>query len=129
MIDAYLVENNRLELDVLTALLGETGGIRIAGSTIHADAAIQEARRLQPQALFINPRLTGVSGMDLAVSIRRCCPDIHIIYITPFKEHALLAYEQQAFDYILKPLAPERVKRTVQRLVQSCTKEADTEPV
>ncbi len=70
---------------------------------------------LQPSIAFVDVRLPGMDGIELARAIGH---QVHIVFVTAFDEHALAAFEQGAVDYLLKPLQPARLAQTVQRLQQ-----------
>lgn len=75
--------------------------------------ALVNARR--PDIAFVDIRLPGMSGIELAQAIGR---QVHLVFVTALDEHALKAFEQGAIDYLLKPLQPARLAQTVQRLQQ-----------
>lgn len=75
--------------------------------------ALVNARR--PDIAFVDIRLPGMSGIELAQAIGR---QVHLVFVTALDEHALKAFEQGAVDYLLKPLQPARLAQTVQRLQQ-----------
>lgn len=78
--------------------------------------ALVNARR--PDIAFVDIRLPGMSGIELAQAIGR---QLHLVFVTALDEHALKAFEQGAVDYLLKPLQPARLAQTVQRLQQRLT--------
>ncbi|MCD8089838.1 MAG: LytTR family DNA-binding domain-containing protein, partial [Clostridiales bacterium] len=69
-------------------------------------------------AVFTDIMMPGVSGMDLARKIRKADSEIPIVFISAEKEYALEGYEVQAFDYILKPINPERLGKIIDRLLK-----------
>lgn len=75
--------------------------------------ALVNARR--PDIAFVDIRLPGMSGIELAQAIGR---QVHLVFVTALDEHALKAFEQGAVDYLLKPLQPVRLAQTVERLQQ-----------
>ncbi|MBV8034436.1 LytTR family DNA-binding domain-containing protein [Roseateles sp.] len=75
--------------------------------------ALVSARR--PDIAFVDIRLPGMSGIELAQGISR---HVHLVFVTALDQHALAAFEQGAVDYLLKPLQPARLAQTVQRLRQ-----------
>jgi len=57
----------------------------------------------------------GLGGIDLAL---RFGHRAHIVFVTAYDEYAVRAFELGAIDYLLKPIAPARLRETVQRLVE-----------
>jgi DNA-binding LytR/AlgR family response regulator len=70
---------------------------------------------LRPDIVFVDIRLPGLDGLQLARRIKGLC---HVVFVTAYDAHAVTAFDQGAVDYLLKPLATERLRETVQRLQQ-----------
>lgn len=83
-------------------------------------SATQEALRTRPDVLFLDIRMPGQSGLDAAADIAdqwpQDAPFPAIVFVTAYDQYAVQAFEAQAMDYVLKPVQPERLARTVQRL-------------
>ncbi len=69
----------------------------------------------EPQVCFLDIRMPGLSGIDVA---RRIGPGTQVVFVTAFGDHALAAFDAGAVDYLMKPVDPERVAQTVARLHQ-----------
>jgi DNA-binding LytR/AlgR family response regulator len=67
----------------------------------------------EPQLCFLDIRMPGMSGIDVA---RRIGDRAQIVFVTAFDEHALAAFEAGAVDYVLKPVEAARIAQTVARL-------------
>jgi DNA-binding LytR/AlgR family response regulator len=83
-------------------------------------SAVDQALRLLPSFLFLDIRMPGLSGLDAATAIASDWPE-HLplpalVFVTAYDHYAVQAFEVQAFDYVLKPVTPERLERTVRRL-------------
>lgn len=86
-------------------------------------AAVREALALQPQVLFFDVRMPGQSGLEAAAELAERWPDASghppfpvLVFVTAFDQYAVAAFEAQALDYLLKPVQPERLRRTVERV-------------
>jgi len=75
--------------------------------------ALRECERCRPNIVFLDIRMPGMSGLDVARQLGEHC---HVVFITAHEEHAIQAFEAGAVDYVLKPLALPRLARTVTRL-------------
>lgn len=62
---------------------------------------------------FLDVRMPGTTGLEVA---RRIGHSTHVVFVTAFDHHAVEAFERDAVDYLLKPVRPERLQRTVARL-------------
>lgn len=68
---------------------------------------------LQPDVAFLDIKMPGLTGLDVAQGIEGAT---RVVFVTAFDEFAVAAFEQQALDYVLKPVKAERLARTVERL-------------
>jgi DNA-binding LytR/AlgR family response regulator len=68
-----------------------------------------------PDVAFLDIRMPGMSGLDVARAASGRC---HCVFTTAYDSHALTAFEAGAVDYLLKPVASERLMQAVQRLKQ-----------
>jgi len=83
--------------------------------TMAADGytALHAIEQHQPDVLFLDVQLPGLDGLQLA---HLAGPQAHIVFVTAFDQFAVSAFNEGAVDYLLKPLDPARLARTVQRL-------------
>lgn len=88
-------------------------------------SAVQQALALLPEVLFFDIRMPGQSGLEAAAELADAWPPDRpfpaLVFITAYDQYAVQAFEAQAVDYLLKPVQPERLRRTVQRLQQQLT--------
>jgi DNA-binding LytR/AlgR family response regulator len=77
--------------------------------------AVALAREHQPDIAFLDIRMPGMSGLEAARALYNRC---HIVFVTAYDQYALDAFEQGAMDYLLKPVTPERLATTCERLRQ-----------
>lgn len=84
-------------------------------------SAVRESLRLLPQVLFFDVRMPGLDGLAAAAELADAWPTKQaplpqLVFITAYDEYAARAFDAQAIDYVLKPVQPDRLKRTVMRL-------------
>jgi DNA-binding LytR/AlgR family response regulator len=75
--------------------------------------ALTLIEKLQPDLVFLDIQMPGLSGIDVARQISGRC---HIVFVTAYDEHAITAFDQGAIDYILKPYDLLRLSRAVERV-------------
>ncbi len=106
--------------------------LQIVATVGHGAAAVQQALALRPQVLFLDIRMPGQSGLEAAAELAEEWPDgtpfPAIVFVTAYDQYALQAFEAQAVDYLLKPVLPERLARTVQRVQQRLGEQASPAP-
>ena len=115
MMRALIVDDEPLARDELDALLRETGRFEVVGKCGDALTALQVLRRERPEVLFLDVQMPGVSGFDLLAMLDDdLTPDV--VFVTAHDAFAVKAFEENAVDYLLKPVEPERLRRTVEKL-------------
>jgi len=96
--------------DQLLALWPDLDVVHIARNGVEAAARIAE---LEPDLAFLDIQMPGLNGLEVAQGIEG---PTRVVFVTAFDEYALQAFEHAALDYVLKPVAAERLARTVARL-------------
>ncbi|MCX6956331.1 MAG: LytTR family DNA-binding domain-containing protein [Verrucomicrobia bacterium] len=113
MLRALLIDDEPSACDALRALLSDHPAITVAGEA----GTLEEARALLDRAdydlVFLDIQLRGGTGFDLVPRVR---VGARIIFVTAYDQHALRAFEINALDYLLKPVAPERLAASLARL-------------
>jgi DNA-binding LytR/AlgR family response regulator len=80
----------------------------------HPLEAVELINRFHPDILFVDIEMPGITGLELVKSLEG--KNLLPVFITSHPEFAIESYEIEAFDYLLKPLAPERFARCALRL-------------
>lgn len=85
--------------------------------------ALQAIQSRQPQLAFLDIRMPGLSGLQVAQALQ---PGVatRVVFVTAFDAHAIEAFEAQALDYVLKPVELPRLAKTVARLRQALAEQA-----
>lgn len=120
---ALIAEDEPLLAAALRAELAQAWpALRIAAVVGDGRSAVAQALRLKPEVLFLDIRMPGQSGLEAAAELAdewpADTPFPAIVFVTAYDQYAVQAFEAQALDYLLKPVQPERLARTVQRVQQ-----------
>ncbi|HEY0857433.1 MAG TPA: LytTR family DNA-binding domain-containing protein [Albitalea sp.] len=75
--------------------------------------AAERIAALQPDLAFLDIRMPGLTGLEVAQGIEGAT---RVVFVTAYDEFAVQAFEQEAVDYVLKPVKAERLANTVARL-------------
>lgn len=86
-------------------------------------SALTEIEQKTPDVAFLDIRMPGMDGMKLAKKLNRLAKPPKIVFITAYDEYAVKAFEQCAFDYLLKPLDEERLFQSCNRLKEQLRRE------
>ena len=79
-------------------------------------SALEALAEQQPHVAFLDIRMPGLSGLDVAAAAAQVSPRTQIVFVTAYDQYAVDAFERGAIDYLLKPISAERLAATVQRL-------------
>ncbi|MBW7455729.1 response regulator [Paenibacillus sepulcri] len=116
-----LVDDDPLALKLLESELTAIGQVEIIGSYQDPRLVIQDMRAGLPDAVFLDIHMPFISGLELAEQILGESPDIQIVFVTAYQEHAVEAFELTAQDYIIKPFQRERLIKTCARVRRMLT--------
>ena len=91
----------------------------MVGGVTAASDATEALRLLQSEefdAVFLDIHMPGLSGMELALLLRRFVRQPVVVFVTAFDDHAVEAFEVKAVDYLLKPLRAERLNDAIAKV-------------
>jgi two-component system, LytTR family, response regulator len=97
---------------ILSEYLSRESGIEIVGQCRNGFEAVKAVAQLQPDLVFLDVQMPKLSGFEVLELIGR---DVPVVFVTAFDEYAVRAFEVNAVDYLLKPVAPERVTAALGR--------------
>lgn len=122
---ALIAEDELLLAEHLRQQLAELWPeLEIVAMSASGTDALATALRLQPTICFLDIRMPGMSGLELAQALAEDWPDDGapfplLVFVTAHDEYALQAFERAAVDYVLKPVQTERLARSCERLRQA----------
>jgi len=108
-----IVDDERLAREELKTLLAEYPDIELIGeykNTIEAKAAIENDA---PDLVFMDIQMPGETGLELLEKIKN---PPRTVFVTAYDEYAIKAFELKAYDYLMKPIDPERLAEVYKRL-------------
>jgi DNA-binding LytR/AlgR family response regulator len=97
----------------------------ICGEAENGLEALNLIEKCRPAVAFLDIKMPGLSGIEVA---QRISTDCRVVFITAFDQYAVEAFENEAVDYILKPVTIERLEKTVQRLKKQIAADAVPPP-
>lgn len=116
-IRTLIVDDEPLALKLLNAKLSKLDNIDIIGECKNGKEAVEKVLELQPDLLFLDIQMPGMSGLEVIQAIQGDLMPI-VVFATAYEQYAIDAFNANAVDYILKPIDDERVKRAVERASQ-----------
>ncbi len=92
--------------------------VEIIGEATNAREARALIEALDYDVVFLDVEMPGLSGIDLARELRQQKPAPRVVFVTAHEHYAVPAFALRAVDYLLKPIDPDRLAETVQRLLE-----------
>lgn len=90
--------------------------LRILAECEDGASALEALAEHRPDVAFLDIRMPGLSGLEVAQAAVEASPHTRIVFVTAYDQYAIDAFERGAVDYLLKPVQPARLAATVQRL-------------
>jgi len=87
--------------------------LQVVAECEHGPAAVEAIQAQQPDIAFLDIRMPGLSGLDVARAASGRC---HAVFTTAYDHYAVAAFDAGAVDYLLKPITADRLAQAVQRL-------------
>lgn len=113
---AIIVEDEFLAQEELSYLIRQHSNITIEATFEDGLDVLKYLQNHQVDAIFLDINIPSLDGVLLAQNISKFTHKPYIIFITAYKEHAVEAFEIEAFDYILKPYHESRIVTMLQKL-------------
>lgn len=112
-----IAEDESLLRDALVSLLQDAWPeLEIAAECEDGGSALEAIADEQPDIAFLDIRMPGLTGLEVAAAALECSPKTQLVFVTAYDQYAIDAFDQGAVDYLLKPVSPQRLAQTVQRL-------------
>ncbi|MDV5357319.1 two-component system response regulator BtsR [Kosakonia sp. SMBL-WEM22] len=117
MLRVLIVDDEPLAREMLRSLLQEERDIEVVGECGNAIEGISAVHKLRPDVLFLDIQMPRISGLEM-VGMLDPGNRPYVVFLTAFDEYAVQAFEEHAFDYLLKPIETQRLTKTLNRLRQ-----------
>jgi two-component system response regulator AlgR len=113
---ALIVDDEPLAVERLQILCAREPGIRLVGIACDGASALRLVDALEPDLLFLDIGMPGMTGVEVAAALECKARRPAIVFVTAFDSFAVAAFDAAAVDYLLKPVAPERLARAIARV-------------
>jgi DNA-binding LytR/AlgR family response regulator len=116
-VTCVVAEDEQLFRDALLALLRqEWPELQVVAACDDGGAALEAIGEHKPDVAFLDIRMPGLTGLEVAAAAAEASPATQIVFVTAYDQYAIQAFERGAVDYLLKPIARERLVATIGRL-------------
>lgn len=113
MLTALIVDDERLARVALRAVLEDRGRMKVAAEVPDVASAVRWLSDNRVDVVFLDIELAGNTGFELFERMLGLPP---VVFVTAYDQFAVRAFEVEALDYLLKPVAPEDIDRVMLRL-------------
>ncbi|MBK7652618.1 MAG: response regulator [Flammeovirgaceae bacterium] len=114
MIKAVLIDDEPLSREIMKNYLRNFSEIEIVEECNDGFEGVKAIQQHQPELIFLDIQMPKINGFEMLELIQ---PAPAVIFITAFDEFALKAFEANAIDYLLKPVAEDRFQKAVQKFL------------
>lgn len=119
MIRALVVDDEEPARGELRYLLSAHPEVDVVGEAASAGQALALAEKVRYDVVFLDVELPGMTGLEVARLVLERSEHPEVVFVTAHQRYAVDAFAVEAFDYLVKPVEPERLARVVERLSQA----------
>jgi len=110
-----LVDDEPLAIERLETLCGRIADVEVVGKADHGEAALDVIGKSAPDLVLLDLTMPGLDGIEVAKALAKTASPPAIIFVTAHESFAVEAFDLDAVDYVLKPVAAERLERAIAR--------------
>jgi two-component system, LytTR family, response regulator len=114
-IRTILVDDEKLATQGLEIRLAPYDDIEIVATCLNGREAIRKIKTLKPDLVFLDIQMPGFDGFSVVQGVMDIDPPL-FVFVTAYSEHAIRAFDAQAIDYLMKPVEPDRLADTMERV-------------
>lgn len=108
-----IIDDERLAREELRSLLKEYQEIDVVAEAINGIDGIEKIKEFNPDLIFLDVSMPGMNGFEMLKQLE----DLpQVVFVTAHDEYALQAFENQALDYILKPIDPDKIANVIRKV-------------
>jgi two-component system, LytTR family, response regulator len=132
MITALLIDDDKhLRKGMKSLLERYASDIRIIGEAESVSTGIEALAKYKPQVVFLDIHLADGTGFDILEEVAKTSGKMtsHIVFITAHEQYALKAFKFSALDFLLKPVDPEELQKTIVKIKETLEKNTSFEHI
>ena len=124
-----IVDDEPLAVERLQVVCAQIEGLVVVGTASDGAAGLRLIEALEPDLVLLDMTMPEMDGLAVAAKLAELEKPVAVIFVTAHEEFAVTAFDLDAVDYVLKPVATERLARAVARAAErrSVAKEASTQ--
>lgn len=110
-----IIDDEKQIRDGFNILLSHFSTINVIGEAATVTDGIKIIEALKPDLVFLDIQLKNETGFQILETLKTT--NFKLIFVTAYNEYAIKAFKYSAFDYLLKPIDPQELEQTLERLV------------
>lgn len=114
-----IVEDESPARDELRFLIDRIDGVVVVGDATTAEEARVLLESVDYDLVLLDIHMPGIGGIELARTLRAQPRRPSVIFVTADPDHAVEAFDLEASDYLVKPIAEDRLRRAIQRALEA----------
>lgn len=114
-LNILVVDDEPLAVERMQLLLARCPDVNLTGTASDGEAAIRLVEGLSPDVVLLDIAMPGMDGIDVARALGKLPHSPMVIFVTAFDSFAVAAFDVQAIDYLMKPVDPTRLTRSLDR--------------
>src|SRR5690606_21028524 len=114
---AMIVDDEPLAIERMQVLCAEIDELAVIGTASDGEAALRLADKLKPDLMLLDMTMPGLDGLAVARQLAKRADPPAVIFVTAHEDFAVEAFDLEAVDYVLKPVAADRLARAIDRAV------------
>ncbi|QIQ87456.1 LytTR family DNA-binding domain-containing protein [Erythrobacter sp.] len=112
-----IVDDEPLAVERIQVICAEIPAIRVVGTASDGAAALRLAEKLTPDLVLLDMTMPELDGLGVARKFAESDDPPAVIFVTAHDHFAVEAFDLEAIDYVLKPVAADRLERAIERAV------------
>ena len=113
-ITCIIVDDEPNGIKLLSEYAATIPELQVKAHCFNSKQALKAIEQCNPDIAFLDINMPGISGIDLAAQIDA---NTGIIFTTAYAEYAVISYDYNAIDYLLKPISLNRFKTAVEKTI------------
>ena len=120
-----IVDDEPLAVERMQVICAKLSKLHVVGTASDGEAALRLIEALTPDLVLLDMTMPGLDGLAVARELGRNAAPPAVIFVTAHDHFAVEAFDLEAIDYVLKPVAQDRLERAIERAV---ARRGDTRP-
>lgn len=126
-LQTFIIDDEPDAGELLKNLLADFPSLEANNVFRDANRALDSIVMEQPPAVFLDIEMPDLSGMEMIKQIQQFSPDTKVVFVTAYRNYALEALQNSAFDFICKPIDKTELQRVARKLIAAIRQETKTD--